>query len=65
MAAFGLAYSIYPDIIIGKMQIHEAAAATNSLLFVLWGVALTLPLILGYTFFVYRIFNKTAMNQTY
>jgi cytochrome d ubiquinol oxidase subunit II len=65
MAALGLAYSIYPDIIIGRMQIHEAAAATNSLLFVLWGVALTLPLILGYTFFVYRIFSAGAKPQGY
>jgi cytochrome d ubiquinol oxidase subunit II len=65
MAALGLAYSIYPDIIIGQLQIHQAAAATDSLLFVLWGVALTLPLILGYTFFVYRIFSADAMRQGY
>ncbi len=65
MAALGLAYSIYPDIIIGQLQIHEAAAASDSLLFVLWGVGLTLPLILGYTFFVYRIFNAGAMRQGY
>lgn len=65
MAALGLAYSIYPDIIIGQLQIHEAAAAPASLLFVLWGVGLTLPLILGYTFFVYRIFNAAALRQGY
>ncbi|MES2625779.1 MAG: cytochrome d ubiquinol oxidase subunit II [Pseudomonadota bacterium] len=65
MAALGLAYSVYPDIIIGRLQIHEAAAATESLLFVFWGVVVTLPLILGYTFFVYRIFNAGALKQGY
>jgi cytochrome d ubiquinol oxidase subunit II len=65
LAALGLAYSIYPDIIIGRMRLDEAAAATNSLTFVLWGVALTLPLILGYTFFVYRIFSGTSIKQSY
>jgi cytochrome d ubiquinol oxidase subunit II len=65
LAAAGLAYSIYPDIIIGRMLIHEAAASTASLQFTLWGVLLTLPMILGYTFFVYRIFSDTAISQTY
>lgn len=63
LAAAGLAYSIYPDIIIGQMQIHAAAAHVDSLLFTFWGVLLTLPMILGYTFFVYRIFNVRTVNQ--
>jgi cytochrome d ubiquinol oxidase subunit II len=65
LAALGLGYSIFPDIVIGRLQIHEAAAATGSLLFTLWGVLLTLPLILGYTFFVYRIFSGTTVHQGY
>jgi cytochrome bd ubiquinol oxidase subunit II len=65
MAALGLAYSIYPDIIIGRMQIHSAAAHVDSLMFTLWGVLITLPMILGYTFFVYRIFRTPAVNQAY
>ena len=65
LAAAGLAYSIYPDIIIGRMQIHEAAAHVDSLLFTFWGVLLTLPMILGYTFFVYRIFNKGTLDHSH
>lgn len=65
LAALGLAYSIYPDIIIGRMQIMEAAAATDSLLFTFVGVVLTVPLILGYTFFVYRIFSGVQASQSY
>ena len=49
IAAIGLAYSIYPDIVIGRMTLWEAAAATESLQFIFWGAIVTLPAILGYT----------------
>ena len=65
MAAIGLAYSIYPYIIIGRMTLWEAAAATSSLWFIFWGVAVTLPLIAAYTLFVYRIFAGKATALSY
>ncbi|MCL4103890.1 UNVERIFIED_CONTAM: hypothetical protein GTU68_034752 [Idotea baltica] len=65
MAALGLAYSIYPDIIIGKMDLYEAAAATKSLHFIFYGVAITLPAILIYSAFVYRVFRGKATNLSY
>ncbi len=65
MAAIGLAYSIYPYIIIGRMTLWEAAAATSSLWFIFWGVAVTLPLIAAYTVFVYRIFAGKATALSY
>lgn len=60
LAAFGLAYSILPDIIIGKLAIRETVASTDSLLFVFWGVAVVLPTILAYTIVVHRIFRGKA-----
>lgn len=66
MSALGLAYSLYPEIIIGRMSIEQAAASTATLRFTLWGVLLTLPLILGYTIFVYRIFSgKVPAHSSY
>lgn len=65
MAAIGLAYSIYPDIVIGRMTLWEAAAATSSLWFVFWGVAFTLPMIAVYTVFVYRVFSGKATVLSY
>lgn len=53
----GFGYSVYPDIIIGKLTIWEASSAPKSLEFTLWGVAIVLPLILAYTFYVHRIFK--------
>jgi cytochrome d ubiquinol oxidase subunit II len=62
MAAIGLAYSIYPDIVIGRLTLWEAAAATESLQFIFWG---TLPAILGYTVYVHRVFAGKATELSY
>ncbi|MEL0316040.1 MAG: cytochrome d ubiquinol oxidase subunit II [Halieaceae bacterium] len=65
MAAIGLAYSIYPDIVIGRMTLWDAAAATESLQFIFWGVLVTLPAILGYTLYVHRVFSGKATKLSY
>jgi cytochrome d ubiquinol oxidase subunit II len=65
LSAIGLAYSIWPDIIIGRMRILEAVAGPKSLLFTFVGVVLTLPMILGYTVFIYRIFRGVEVKQAY
>jgi len=65
MAALGLAYSIFPDIIIGQLTIWDAAAATSSLQFTFYGVAIALPCIIAYTIFLYRIFDGKATDLSY
>jgi cytochrome d ubiquinol oxidase subunit II len=65
MAALGLAYSIFPDIIIGQLTIWDAAAATSSLQFTLYGVVIAFPCIILYTIFVYRIFSGKATDLSY
>lgn len=65
MAALGLAYSIFPDIIIGQLTIWESAASTASLQFTFYGVAIALPCISIYTIFVYRIFSGKATELRY
>jgi cytochrome d ubiquinol oxidase subunit II len=52
----GLAYSLYPYVLIDRMTLWQAAAAPKSLQFILWGVAFTVPAILGYTVYAYRVF---------
>lgn len=61
----GLAYSFYPDIVPGQMDIWEAAAAEESLAFMAWGVVLVMPAILAYTVFSYRVFWGKAGDLTY
>ncbi len=65
LAFFGLSYSIYPDIVIGQMTVWEAAIATESLTVIFIGVAITLPVIIGYTIFMYRVFWGKARDLTY
>ena len=60
MAALGLAYSLYPYIVLDRLTIWEAAAAPSSLKFVFVGVAIVLPFTIAYTIFVYRIFHGKA-----
>jgi cytochrome d ubiquinol oxidase subunit II len=65
MAALGLAYSLYPYIVLDRLTIWEAAAAPSSLMFVFVGVAIVLPFTIAYTIFVYRIFHGKATSLTY
>jgi cytochrome d ubiquinol oxidase subunit II len=66
MLAFaGLAYSLFPYLIIDEVTIWDAASATSSLQFVLWGVVITLPAILGYTVFAYRVFWGKTRELSY
>ena len=59
----GFGYSIFPDIILGKLSIWESSSAPKSLEFTLWGVALVLPLILIYTFYVHKIFQGKIVHH--
>ena len=65
MATMGLAYSIFPYVVLDRLTIWEAAAATKSLMFVFYGVAVAVPAILVYTVFVYRVFRGKATELSY
>lgn len=65
LAFFGLAYSIFPDIVIGRLTVWEAASATGSLTVIFIGVAVTLPVIVAYTIYMYRVFWGKARALTY
>lgn len=65
LASVGLAYSLFPYIVIGQLTIWEASASVKSLQFALVGVVLTLPMILFYTVYVYRVFHGKATALSY
>jgi cytochrome bd ubiquinol oxidase subunit II len=52
----GLAYSLFPFLVVDRITYLDAASAPESLGFMLVGVAITLPAILGYTAYSYRVF---------
>ena len=65
LAFLGLAYSLFPYVIIDRMTIWQAAAHDSALKFVLVGAAIVLPFIAGYTFFVYRLFGGKMKDGSY
>ena len=65
LAFLGLAYSLYPYIVIDRLTVWQAASATKSLTFIFVGVAITLPAIIVYTVFMYRVFWGRARALHY
>ncbi|HEY2024414.1 cytochrome d ubiquinol oxidase subunit II [Paraburkholderia sp.] len=53
----GLLISLYPDLVPPSISFREAAAPRQSLAFLLVGAAITVPMILGYTFYAYSVFK--------
>lgn len=65
LAFLGLAYSIFPYIVVDRMTIWDAAAHTSALQFMFWGAVIVLPLIAGYTLFAYRVFRGKVHTALY
>ncbi|MCW8125752.1 cytochrome d ubiquinol oxidase subunit II [Microbulbifer halophilus] len=61
----GLAFSFFPYIVPGKLTIWEAASAPESLMFILIGAVIVVPLILAYTAYSYIVFSGKATDLEY
>ena len=60
LAFLGLAYSLFPFVVIDRLTIWDAAAHPSALTFVLVGTIIVLPFIIGYTVWSYRVFRGKA-----
>ena len=65
IAFLGLAYSLFPFVVIDRMTIWEAAAHPSSLKVVLAGALAVLPFIVAYTAFSYHVFRGKAKAGLY
>ena len=65
LGAVGLAYSLFPYLVVDRITIYEAAAAPGSLWIILFGVAVTLPVILISSAYTYRVFWGKATALKY
>jgi cytochrome d ubiquinol oxidase subunit II len=61
----GLAYSLFPYVVIDRITIWEAAAHPSALKIMLVGALLVLPFLVGYTVFAYRVFRGKAKAGLY
>jgi cytochrome bd ubiquinol oxidase subunit II len=65
-AYLGLQSAIYPYAILPDVTIYEAVAQRESLIFLLWGVVLILPVVLAYTIYSYWVFKgKVTAADSY
>ncbi|MDT8989241.1 cytochrome d ubiquinol oxidase subunit II [Curvibacter sp. APW13] len=61
LAFYGLAYSLFPWLVVDRLSIWQAASAPEALRVIFYGVVVVLPVIIGYTVFAYRVFwGKTT-----
>jgi cytochrome d ubiquinol oxidase subunit II len=65
LAFIGLAYSLFPYLVVDRITYLDAATAPESLKFMLVGIAITLPVILGYTAYSYRVFWGKTRDLSY
>ncbi len=65
LAFLGLAYSLFPYVVMDRITIWEAAAHPSSLKVVLIGALIVLPFIVAYTAYSYRVFRGKATGKLY
>ena len=65
LSMIGLGISVFPDIVPGAIRIHEAAAPESSLIFMLVGAGILIPVILAYTAYAYWIFRGKVGHEGY
>ena len=61
----GLAWSFYPYVVPERLTIWEASSAPESLGIILVGTTMVLPIMIGASFYVYRVFDGKATDLTY
>ncbi|MDM0041815.1 cytochrome d ubiquinol oxidase subunit II [Variovorax sp. J22G21] len=61
----GLAYSIYPYVVIDRLTIWQAASSAPALKVILVGACISVPAIVGYTVFSYRVFRGKTGELSY
>ena len=61
----GLGVSMFPEIVPGSLTLHEAAAPPESLIFMLVGAVILLPVILTYSGYAYWVFRGKVGTDGY
>ncbi|HEY2870684.1 MAG TPA: cytochrome d ubiquinol oxidase subunit II [Reyranella sp.] len=65
LGLIGLGISLYPYVVPRSITIWDAAAPTQSLIFMLVGAAIMVPIILAYTGYAYWVFRGKTADEGY
>lgn len=64
LAFAGLAYSLFPYVLMDRLTIWQAASHPSALKMSLIGVLIVLPFLVGYTIFAHRVFRGKATAES-
>jgi len=53
----GLALSLFPDLVPGRLSLSQAASSHATLVFMMVGIGLMMPIMMGYNFYQYFVFR--------
>jgi cytochrome d ubiquinol oxidase subunit II len=65
IAFLGLAYSLFPYVVMDRLTIWQASAHSSSLKIVLFGFLAILPFLVGYTIYAHRVFGGKVDRPLY
>jgi cytochrome bd ubiquinol oxidase subunit II len=65
LSFYGLAYSLFPWLVVDRLTIWQAASSTESLWIIFVGASIVLPIIAAYTVFSYLVFRGKATTLQY
>jgi len=65
LSFYGLAYSLFPWLVVDKLNIWQAASAPEALMVIFYGVVVVFPVIIAYTAYAYRVFWGKATKLHY
>ncbi len=65
LGGLGLAYSVYPYVVMDRLTVWQAASSPAALLAIFWGTAITVPAIAFYSLYAYRVFRGKTTALSY
>ena len=65
LAFIGLAYSLFPYVILDRLTVWDAAADESALRFLGIGILIVGPFLVGYTIYAYRVFRGKVQRAMY
>ena len=65
LGGLGLAYSVYPYVVVNRLTMWQAASSPAALLAIFWGTAITVPAIVLYSIYAYRVFRGKTSELSY
>jgi len=61
----GLALSLFPDLVPGRLSLAQAASSDGTLIFMMVGIGVLMPIMMGYNYYQYFVFRGKTQWQAH